>query len=177
MILEPSDVSRGLHIKTEIEEMIDKHGYYILLLRPIKQLKCMCWNSMTKEGNPACNSCMGTGNVIRYERHKVRSDGVTYDTLARAINHTATGPEIRPMQFMYMKTQASPESGMLILEVDWKGLRPLRRGLQVYEVNITNIMRGENGEPSYIFVGLNSRPALVSRFNNVAIEDIKVVDR
>jgi hypothetical protein len=170
-----SNLSSGLKIDNELDKFIDKHGYYIILARPIKQMLCRCWNPLTKEPSPKCPICLGTGHPIKYERHKVRSSDAAMSTTA--IQVMPTGPSISPKHFFYMKKGVVPDAGMFIIACEWKDISPLRSGMEVFEINYVDKLRGKNGQITYYTVAVDSRPEFVPRFSEADFSGLKVVDR
>ena len=55
--------------KTTVKTLIDRYGYYAYLIRLNKAIKCECVNPSTKESNPKCKKCLGTGYQIRVSKY------------------------------------------------------------------------------------------------------------
>jgi hypothetical protein len=165
----------GIDIKSEFEKFIEEHGFYVILGRQTKPFHCRCWNEQTREALPTCNICMGTGYEMNFERHKVRDYNVEFD--ARGMQVTAVGPVITPSRFFYTKIKAAPQDGMLLLNLDWNGLCPVKSGMEVFQVNSVNKMIGKAGKPEYYKIGVDSRPEFIQRFKDVSLSGLKVVDK
>ena len=54
--------------KATVKTLIDRYGYYAYLIRLNKAIKCECVNPSTKESNPKCKKCLGTGYQIRISK-------------------------------------------------------------------------------------------------------------
>ena len=54
--------------KDTVNTLIDRYGYYSYIVKLNKSLICECVNASTKEPNPYCKRCLGTGYHIRIIR-------------------------------------------------------------------------------------------------------------
>lgn len=168
--------SLGIDIRQEFEKFIDEHGFYMIFARALKPLHCHCWNSLTREANPTCNACLGTGYKLEYERHKVREVDIAADTLAGAIAMLATGPQVATTRFFFAKLVSQPYEGMLMIHTQWVNNAPIRAGLTVYEVNDASVLYGKHGAPSFFKIAATSKSDIASRFDDIQISSIRVVD-
>ena len=46
------------------------------------QMRCLCWNEQTKEARSDCQTCFGTGYLLKFERHKCRDFRTTDNFIA-----------------------------------------------------------------------------------------------
>lgn len=49
---------------TRIQDLIRMFEYPVYLIHPDKKINCTCQNFDTKQGNPKCKTCLGTGKKI-----------------------------------------------------------------------------------------------------------------
>jgi hypothetical protein len=50
---------------TTVNLLIDRYGYYQYIVKLNKSLLCECVNPSTKEADPYCKKCLGTGHHIK----------------------------------------------------------------------------------------------------------------
>jgi hypothetical protein len=77
--------------------LIDRYGYYAYLIRLNKSIKCNCHNPITKDANPACKKCLGTGYKITISKVFLASREVNEQESNKIQGFSAT-PKI-----MYLK--------------------------------------------------------------------------
>lgn len=77
--------------------LIDRYGYYAYLIRLNKSIKCNCHNPITKDADPACKKCLGTGFKITISRVFLASREVNEQESNKIQGFSAT-PKI-----MYLK--------------------------------------------------------------------------
>lgn len=59
-----------------IKETIEECAYEFFLVHPIEEVSCTCINHTTKQPDPKCGKCLGTGFKIRIKKIKGASNEV-----------------------------------------------------------------------------------------------------
>lgn len=162
----------------EFDKFIDRHGIYIMLAKINPPMYCACWNSQTMEASPTCNSCLGTGFKISYERHKVRmlDPSFTNEAIARALQTLPFGNVYVPSRFFYFKRSVDIPIGSILFTLEWAGMRPIKSTMEAYVVNSSSLQYGPNGILVYRKIGADNRPDIATRLFDVDIGQFKVVD-
>jgi len=173
----PKPTFGNIDIQEEVERLIDRDGFYVILIRPIMQMRCLCWNEQTKEARSDCQTCFGTGYLLKFERHKCRDFRTTDNFIAKSLQQFATGTLLEPAQYFYLKKQSNIFSNMFIVIAEWDGLNPIKESMEAFEVNIVDKHRGKGGKLEYYRVGAKSRPDITNRLQRAPIKNLQVIDK
>jgi hypothetical protein len=143
-----------MDLRKEMNEIIEESGHYILLQRKSKKFRCSCWNEKYQSALPNCPKCLGTGMVSRIERHKVRRQtAVMTSGASKLIMQENIGRYVEDMRIFFMKYDAQPKIGDIIMEVGWNGNKPTHL-ISAFEVAYPDDQRGDKGRVEFYQVGV-----------------------
>jgi hypothetical protein len=142
-----------MDLRKEIHDIIEESGHYILLQRTSKKLRCDCWNEKYQSTSTKCSKCLGTGMVSRIERHKVRRQAAYNITTAPNVIHQSPVGRIETDNVtFFMKYDAQPKTGDIIMEVGWDKNKPTHL-VRAYEVAYPDGLRGDQGRIEFYQAG------------------------
>lgn len=159
-----------MDIREEFNQIIEKYGFYCLMQRTSRQIRCVCWNEKEQEssveqymrathyvGTPlkSCPRCLGKGWISRMERHKVRRENaVQAITLPFLKKQMTAGQVASDSQIYYMRWDTVPKKGDVIYEVGWDFRRPKKPThlIQAFEISQPYDYREVNGRVGYYSV-------------------------
>lgn len=61
---------------SKIKETIEKMSYEVFVIHRINDVICPCVNSATKQAEPGCKMCLGTGNKVKIRKIKVAANDI-----------------------------------------------------------------------------------------------------
>ncbi len=153
-----------IDLRQGLSEILRDYGHPILYQRSNRKIRCKCWDNRWREADPRCPICLGSGWLIRLERHIVRGNNamqtVTYPNLHE---ESPIGNSWVPADVLYVKYSVHPRVGDVVIEVGWKGLRPTNVRY-VYEVNHIQPNRGDNGRIEFYEMYIKSIPFDSSKY-------------
>lgn len=181
MKLTPKKVSArmGMDLTNEFNEFVKKHGVYVLLIRPLTNMLCRCYNPSTNEGDPECQECFGIGNKVRIERHKVRiASPASNAALADIAKTLAAGSLSFEPYKVYFKKTANVREGMFVVYTQWDNLKPIKSS-DMRVIKISNLYNpiGEFGEVIYSMASGERHSQFEHILMNATIKDIVVIDK
>lgn len=68
-----------------IRDTIEKCSYPIYIVHPIEDIKCTCVNHSTKQADPLCKMCLGTGSKIKIRKIKAAANDIESNTAGKGI--------------------------------------------------------------------------------------------
>lgn len=74
---------------SRIEGTIDKCSYEFYVVHPIESIKCTCVNQATKQADPTCINCLGTGNKIKIRKIKGASNDLEVMVAGKGVRGSA----------------------------------------------------------------------------------------
>lgn len=165
-------------IRNEFNDLINKHGHRVLLLRSGRERRCSCWNEKTSEASKDCNLCFGLGYTVTVEQHLARAAITSIpETLSRAKKTYDFGSMAAPSRVFYFKRTVKPKVSDLIIdcEFDIRNM-PILDNYSVYEIGTVDLLRGEGGDLSFVktYCGLETINMEII-FRNVRKKGIDVV--
>jgi hypothetical protein len=153
-----------IDLRKEFNQLVEEDGHYVLLQRASRKIYCLCWNEVRQESdidlyfknikkqNPGlstCPRCMGIGRVCRIERHKIRRDIASQlISLPQLEKQLPMGPLATETRVFWMKYDAHPRIGDIIMEVGWDGQKPSHL-IKAYEITHVDGLRGKGGRIEY----------------------------
>jgi len=72
-----------------IREIIEKCAYEFYIVHPIAEVKCICVTHSTKQPDPKCKMCLGTGNKIRIRKIRGAANDVEVNTAGKGVKGSA----------------------------------------------------------------------------------------
>lgn len=116
-----------------INSVIDRYGYSFYIVRRIHNINCKCVDPTTKEANPNCKMCLGTGKKIKiYKKFGVGREIKSAETYRSSEAGTVT-PKI-----FYVKGSFYANKEDLIIDSE-----------DVFVIFNTQYHRGEHGAPGF----------------------------
>lgn len=156
-----------ISINNNFDNVIEKYGNYILLVRHDKKVKCTCWNNQYQAPTKSCKKCLGTGYIFKAEKFKARSMGAAIpETLPRALKDSELGEVIISSRMFYLSRNVEPDIQDYIIECEWDQFnRPVfGKYSGVYEINYAEPFRGDNGNVEFFRVACKYDPIQISGF-------------
>lgn len=136
-----------MKLKRDFENIIEKYGHDILLLRSDKKTMCTCYNPVTGSIKSDCPYCFGMGSVPVIEKHKVREQDMRVpETLPYLPDTQLFGEMAVATRAYFMRMDSHPNPHDIIVDVDWNGQIPIYSGRGIYEISHIDAKRFENGE-------------------------------
>lgn len=74
---------------SRIEDVIEKCSYEFYVVHPIESVNCTCVNQATKQPNPSCINCLGTGHKIRIKKILGASNDIEQTVAGRGVRGSA----------------------------------------------------------------------------------------
>lgn len=68
-----------------IRDTIEKCSYPIYIVHPIEEVQCTCVKHSTKQADPYCNMCLGTGYKIKIRKIKAAANDIESNTAGKGI--------------------------------------------------------------------------------------------
>ncbi len=149
-------------LRKQFQEILERHGRTIYLVVQTGA-RCLCFTQPSKEADPTCPYCLGTGRITKLHRVRAYSRGaalypsqpnshIIHDTGEHAINN----------RVYYLDAFPKVESGDLIIEPIRKnrklvGLEAVYRIAAPYHYAMED--EGEPTQPIYIRVGATPLPS------------------
>lgn len=157
-----------MDLREEIGQIINQYGYFALLQRSSRKIRCICWDEKYQESSVenyyrhvgqnampgqhnlrTCPRCLGKGWVSRIERHKLRADNASQViALPQLIQQMPVGQLASDARVFYMMHDTHPRKGDFVYEVGWDRHKPTHL-IQAYEINSSEGLRGEGGRIEY----------------------------
>jgi hypothetical protein len=150
-----------MDLRKEFDEILEKYGFNVLVVRSDRKLRCSCWNEKTQEADRECPVCFGKGWVPVVEKHTVRSmDTSVPETLAMlGQDSSKIGGLSIPGRVYYTRYNLLISATDLIVDVDWSSNgKPIYNGGGIYEVSHVDPKRFEKGELIYNKVYVKDEP-------------------
>lgn len=147
-------------LRKEFKKIIDENGSYYLLVRNNKKQPCKCIDTLYNTPNDKCPICLGTGYINKVEKIKGRVVTASIpETLPRAMVNAEPGELIVPSKQFYLSYNIMPKKKDLLVICKWAGLKPIFNEFsEIYEINYSDLLRGENGRVEYIIAHCKGDP-------------------
>lgn len=158
--------------KSDFDRILNTHGAYVVLMRHIKPIKCLCYSPLHNEPSPSCQICLGTGYPIELERHKARS--TDFRANFRVLSSMPMGSTGIPSKVFYFKAEVLVTESNIIAEASWQGLTPTI--LSAYTVEYVNHQFGKLGEHIFNAAVVNMDPEAARRLSLSTFGQLRVVD-
>ena len=160
-----------MNLLSKYNQIIEKYGYDVLLVRQDKQRHCSCFDEKTQSASRACPFCYGVGYVTKIEKHKVRD----LDTgLPMSLPLLPTGSNFGVMSITsrayFFKREVEIQENDLIIDVSWNGDIPVYTGNGIYQISHIDPQRFEEGELIFQKVYVKDTPI------NKKIRGFKIVE-
>lgn len=148
----------NIDLRKELDNILSNFGYYVILQRTSRKIRCFCYDEKLQEAKSNCLACGGTGWIGRLEKHVTRkdeaSDIITYPD---KIKQTDIGKMASPSDVFYFKHYVHPQVGDYIFEVGWTNNKPTNL-LTVYRINHVQPVRGTGGRIEYYWAACKREP-------------------
>ena len=115
-----------------LKHIMDRYGYNFYIIKKITNVSCTCINPVTKDADPDCPHCLGTGNKIK----TFKVHGIIREQKER---------EISTAQNLSSSPKVAYIEGLLRLEKD----DIIIDDEDVYNIVSRQWHRGEKGEPGF----------------------------
>lgn len=163
-----------IDLRKEFNQLLEDYGYFILLQRTSRKIRCRCFDELRLEGDSKCRLCMGKGWVSKIERHKTRHDSAfppTARTSLTAIH--PTGPIWTDGKVFYFKHDVDLKSGDMIYEVGWdrRNHQKPTHLIKAYSISDTLEYRADNGRIEYRS-GIAIGETFNSKIRNIVIRSL-----
>lgn len=155
-----------MDFRSEIEEILEENGIYVLYRRKSKKIKCTCFNELHKSADPDCPVCEGTGRMVSFERIKVVVNPNNAGASSSSVQMTELGSAYSPKFIVVGNEQAHLTAGDIIYLVGWKGNYPVTIN-KVLEITFAEPMRQENGRAEYSLGYAKVNPEEIKRAQKV----------
>lgn len=149
-----------MDLREAFDQILAESGFFILLQRASRKIRCICWNQKYQESSPIlymertkyrgtpltmCPRCMGRGWISRIERHKVyRQNASQIISLPTNIRSLPVGQLSSDASVYWMRHNTHPKQGDIIYEVGWDGNKPTHL-IKSYQISHAQDQRQENG--------------------------------
>ena len=132
-------------LQKEFNKILDDEGSYILLIKPSKKIKCICWNDLSQSADSKCPICLGTGFTIKVERHISLSFTASVTESLPRLKRVAEPSSLTiDGKYFYLKTNSRVSQGDVIVEASFdKFGRPYGQ-FELFNVNQVSSFRLKN---------------------------------
>lgn len=156
-----------MDLRREFHKILENYGHDILLQRSSRYIRCSCWNCKYQEPLSSCPKCMGSGRVVRIERHRVRTETATnIITLPGRKQQTPIGQVSQQTRAFFMMHDVHPKVGDVIYEVGWDKDRPTNV-LHAFEISYADEKRGKNGRIEFYQVSSKENNTTALDYDNI----------
>lgn len=154
-----------MDVREEFQRILDEYGYYVLMQRSSRRIRCVCWDEIAEESSvtkyiertksaflKTCPRCLGQGWVSRIERHQTRRDNASQIiALPQLKKQLMLGQIATDTKVFYMKWNTVPQKGDIIYEVGWDRLNPKKptHMIQAFEIQQPEDMRAQGGRTEF----------------------------
>lgn len=143
----------------EFNDIIDKYGYYVLILRQNENKRCSCYEHKTQSADRNCPFCYGLGYIPIIEKHRIREiDTSVPQTLPLLPTSQLFGDMSIPARAYFFRNDTRIKTNDLIIDVDWDGDIPIYTNKGIYEVSHVDPARFEDGELIFYKVYVKDTP-------------------
>lgn len=145
----------------EYNDILEKYGHYILIVKQNKKRKCSCYDNKTQSASRDCLFCYGLGYLSVIEKHIVRDiDTGVPQTLPLLPTAQLYGDLAVPTRAYFFRREVDIALDDLIIEVDWNGNIPVYVNRGIYEVSHIDPAKFEKGELIFNKVYVKDEPIL-----------------
>lgn len=162
-----------MNLKKELDDILEKYGRDVLVIRQDKKKRCVCYDEVNKEARRDCPFCLGLGYVYTAEKHRTRAmDTNVSETLSRLIKGTSIGGTRSSARKYYFKSEMSADIQDLVVEVDWDEFnRPTYNGKGIWGINSIDYNMHLNNESNVFKVVHVSEQIVRSRIRGINITE------
>ena len=138
------------YIKKHFDEVLNRYGHQVIYARRDLDIRCECYNEISRESDIRCDKCLQTGYKISYERVRSRRRIVTVVETNVALRLTyETGIKTPKAYLYYFPSELAPKEADLILEVEEKENSNKAKVKEKYIISVAEGMRDVHGEISF----------------------------
>lgn len=131
----------------EFNDIIDKYGYEVLLIKQNQNKRCSCYDAKTQSADRECPFCYGLGYLPIIEKHRIREiDTGVPQTLPLLPTSQLYGDLSIPARAYFFRNNVTVTPNDLIMDVDWEGDIPVYTNKGIYEVSHVDPAKFEDGE-------------------------------
>lgn len=145
--------------EASFNRILKEYGHDVLIVHSDKKVHCTCYDKVTGNADSSCPYCFGLGYVSLVVKKKTRSvDKNVSDTVIGNIQQF--GDMTVSSRNYYFKKDDTIKEGDLVVEVEWRGERPIYTDGGIYEFRNIEPLRFTNGEISYLKASVKDKPVL-----------------
>lgn len=135
----------AIDIRELLASFLEEYGHDIVYVRRDTRFHCSCYSDRSKEAQPNCPKCFGTGYHVTLETYKARRQisSIPETHVGARELHGAGSVTVKGYTY-YLEYKAFPKSGDLILEVEWDENIP-KKIIEKFEISIAEELKGKNG--------------------------------
>ena len=149
-----------MSLKNEFDNILKQYGHDVLLISQTK-IRCTCYNALTGSTDRKCPYCFGTSYIPKITKEITREEDSNISSSLSMISDFQTfGEMIVTGRYYFFKNDVEVKANDLILDVDWKGNRPIHVGRPVLKVSHVDRKRFINGEVVFQKVYTKTQPIL-----------------
>ena len=134
-----------IDLRQEFESMNNMFGLKILLIRKNKNSRCKCWSPLSRDGDPRCKTCGGTGKVTSIEQVKAIHEQISSSNTSDYLKMTELGLSVANTIVMYFHYKSVPkvQDRIFIVGYDQHGLPiDIKKSCTIASIEP---VRGDNG--------------------------------
>ena len=146
-----------IDLRQELDELINKHGHWFVLRQAVPGRLCLCIDPITKDCNPRCNICLGSGNAFidRFVKGR-KSRPVRLSQTADMESRASLGIVTVPEAVFYIQYDIRPTELDFIIELalsinDQEPEIPYR-SIGVYSITDSRELRDQGGRIEYFSI-------------------------
>ena len=149
-----------MSLKNEFDNILKQYGHDVLLISQTN-IRCTCYDALTGSTNRKCPYCFGTSYIPKITKEITREEDSNISSSLSMISDFQTfGEMIVTGRYYFFKNDVEVKANDLILDVDWKGNRPIHVGRPVLKVSHVDRKRFINGEVVFQKVYTKTQPIL-----------------
>lgn len=154
----------GIDLRMESDVLTEEFGINVLYIRNCKFVRCRCFDSLNRTGDPSCPLCFGTGHFASIQKIRViESSNGAYSSTSSLLK-TPVGATDQKNEIYYIRYCYNPKERDMVLKVSWD-----KHGYPVDIIKVLEIvnvyeMRGDKGRVELNGCVVNDRTDLVEQF-------------
>lgn len=149
-----------MSLKNEFDNILKQYGHHVLLISQTN-IRCICYNDLTGSTDRNCPYCFGMGYIPKITKEITREEDSNISSSLSMIADFQTFGEMNvPGRYYFFKNDVEVKENDLILDVDWRGNRPIHVGRPLLKVSHVDRKRFINGEVVFQKVYTKNQPIL-----------------